>query len=399
MRPDPSPLLRRSRPLASLAGAGAVALLLSGCGAVDDAGDDGDDDGDGAAQAESAPEPVDQNGAGGAAQDPGDLPEPGEPEVVATGLDAPWSITFLPGGDALVSERDSGRIRRVGADGSIDDAGEVPGVNSRGEGGLLGIAVSPDFADDGLLYAYFTSAEDNRIVRMPYDEEANSLGDVEPLVPDIPISGVHNGGRIVFGPDGNLYAGTGDASETGLAQDPDSLGGKVLRMTPDGEAPGDNPFPDSVVFTLGHRNVQGLDFDDDGRLWASEFGQDRVDEVNLLEAGENYGWPEFEGAGGEPEFRDPVVEWDPAEASPSGAAVAEGSFWVASLRGERLWQVPLTGDGAVGTPRDFFDGEYGRLRTVVEAPDGSLWLLTNNTDGRGRPDSEDDRILRVPLSR
>ena len=370
-----------------------LALVLTACGSGGGDGTDGAAADTPAGPTGGTADGTAAPGSGGQDDGPGGG-RPGSPETVATGLDAPWGLGFLPDGSALLTERDTALVKRVDPDGTVTTVGEVPGVNARGEGGLLGLAVSPDFAQDQRLFLYFTSSTDNRIVRTTYDGQA--LGPVEPLVTDIPISGIHNGGRLAFGPDGHLYAGTGDASETGLAQELDSLGGKVLRMTTDGEAPEDNPFPGSLVFTLGHRNVQGLAFDGDGRLWASEFGQDRVDEVNLLEAGGNYGWPQVEGAGGRPEYVDPLVEWAPAEASPSGGAVVGDTFWVAALRGQRLWEVPLQGE-TVGEPRDHLVEELGRLRLVTEAPDGALWLLTNNTDGRGDPREGDDRVVRVPL--
>jgi len=313
--------------------------------------------------------------------------------VLARGLEAPWGLAFLPGGDALISERDSGRLLQVRPDGSVRVLGRLAGVNASGEGGLLGVAVSPHFASDGLVYAYHTAASDNRIVRFRLD----ALDRPRPIVTGIPVSGIHNGGRLVFGPDGMLYAGTGDASTRGHSQDLSSLGGKILRMTPDGRPPADNPVPGSLVFSRGHRNVQGLAFDSSGRLFASEFGQNRFDEVNRIVAGGNYGWPEVEGAGGEPRFRDPLVTWDPDEASPSGAAIAGGALYVAALKGERLWRIPLDGRGGLGRPQALFVGEFGRLRHVALAPDGSLWILTSNRDGRGDPAADDDRIVRVPL--
>jgi len=314
--------------------------------------------------------------------------------VVAGGLQAPWGLAFLPGGDALVTERDTGRLLRVSAEGEVDDLGTVPGVVASGEGGLLGLAVSPDFSADQLVYVYVTGAEDNRIVRMQL--RGGSLGDPEPVLTGIPSGGIHNGGRLVFGPDGLLYASTGEVGETGLSQDRGSLGGKILRMTPDGDVPTDNPFADSLVWSLGHRNVQGLTFDEQGRLWASEFGQNTWDELNLIRKGANYGWPVCEGRCGDNEYVDPVAQWTPDEASPSGVAYADGAVYMAGLRGARLWQIPVDGARA-GRPRDFLTGRYGRLRTVVLAPDGSLWLTTSNRDGRGQPNANDDRILRVEL--
>jgi glucose/arabinose dehydrogenase len=315
----------------------------------------------------------------------------GEPQVVASGLEAPWGLAFLPDGDALVSERDSGRILRVGPGAEPRAVAVVPGVAPGGEGGLLGLAVSPRFDRDQLVYAYFSAEGDNRIVRFRLGG-----GQAEVLLAGIPRAGIHNGGRIAFGPDGRLYVGTGDAAERSTAQDPGSLGGKILRLEPDGDVPADNPDPTSPVWSLGHRNVQGLAWDGQGRLFATEFGQNRVDEVNRIERGGNYGWPEVEGTGGGERFRDPLVTWPTAQASPSGAAIAGDILYVAALRGERLWTVPLDGGGGVGRPQAVLAGAYGRLRHAAVAADGALWVLTSNRDGRGDPADADDRVLRFP---
>ena len=313
------------------------------------------------------------------------------PQVLTTGLEAPWGLAFLPGGDALVSERDTARILRVPAAGGRPSVlTTVPGVLPRGEGGLLGLAVSPNFASDSLVFAYFTARDDNRIVRFRLDRPQ----DLTPIVTGIPKAAIHNGGRLAFGPDGLLYAGTGDAANSALAQDPRSLGGKVLRMTPDGKPA--EPAG-SLVFSRGHRNVQGIAFDDAGRVYAVEFGQNRFDEVNQVVAGSNGGWPEVEGPGtGGGRFLAPITTWDTSESSPSGAAFVDGSLWVAALRGERLWRVPLDGKGGAGPPESLYQGRFGRLRAAERAPDGSLWVLTSNRDGRGDPVAADDRILRLP---
>jgi glucose/arabinose dehydrogenase len=314
----------------------------------------------------------------------------GAAETVASNLEAPWALAFLPGGDALVSERDSARILRLRPGAEPQEVATVPGVAPRGEGGLLGIAVSPDYQRDRLIYAYFSAAGDNRIVRFRPGQAP------QVLLAGIPSAAIHNGGRIAFGPDGMLYAGTGDAADGANAQDLASLGGKILRLRPDGGVPDDNPFPGSPVWSLGHRNVQGLAWDAEGRLFATEFGQNRVDEVNLIERGGNYGWPEVEGTGGGGRFRDPLVTWPVSAASPSGAAIADGTLYAAALRGERLWSVPLDGRGGMGEPRALLAGVYGRLRHAAVAPDGSLWVLTSNRDGRGDPAASDDRVLRFP---
>lgn len=313
--------------------------------------------------------------------------------TVATGLQAPWGVAVLPDGSALVSERDSGRILRVGQ-GSPRPVGVVDGVAALGEGGLLGLASSP-----GWLHVYFTGAEDNRVVRMPWDGE--TLGPPEDVLTGIPKAAIHNGGRIAFGPDGMLYVGTGDAGLASRSQDRASPAGKILRIAPDGSIPPDNPFPGSPVFSLGHRNVQGLAFDRGGRLWASEFGQSDADELNLIAAGSNYGWPDCEGSCGRSRpdadrYVDPVIEWSPTSvASPSGLAVIGDFAYVASLRGQTVWQVPLTGSGS---PVQLDLGDLGRLRTIVTTSDTGLWLSTSNTDGRGDPRNEDDRILALTVS-
>ncbi|WP_019876368.1 PQQ-dependent sugar dehydrogenase [Sporichthya polymorpha] len=328
---------------------------------------------------------------------PGRSPSAGKPTVtgdVVTGLTSPWGLAFLPDGSALVSERDTAKIQRVSPGGKVSTVGTVPGVDHGGEGGLLGIAVGPDFETNPRLYAYFTASDGNRIVRMSY--AADNLGRPEVILDGIDASGIHNGGRLAFGPDGMLYASTGDAADRPTSQDRADLNGKILRMTPDGKPAPGNPDPDSVVWSYGHRNVQGLAWDDADQLWASEFGQNTWDELNRIQAGRNYGWPEVEGDEGGSEFTRPARVWPTSEASPSGLAFAGGSLWMAALRGQRLWQIPVTGTGT-GKPVAHFEGEYGRLRTVALAPDGSLWLITNNTDGRGRPADGDDRILRITL--
>ncbi|TQN32555.1 glucose/arabinose dehydrogenase [Haloactinospora alba] len=323
---------------------------------------------------------------------------PGEPSAVASDLEVPWGMDFLPDGSALVTERDSGRVLRVTPEGDTREVGAVTDAEARGEGGLLGLAVPRDAGERPYVYVYYTTGSDNRITRMRYDPD-DGLGDEEVLVDGIPSASFHNGGRLAFGPDGMLYATTGDAGEGQRAQNPDSLGGKILRMTPEGEPADGNPGGD-LVHSQGHRNVQGLAWDDQDRLFASEFGQDTWDEINLVEPGNNYGWPEVEGTGGGGDYTDPLLTWTPEEASPSGAAIAGGSLWVAALRGQRLWEVPITGDGGdpLGEPREHYATEFGRLRTVDAVPDGEgLWLTTSNRDGRGQPEENDDRILTVPL--
>ena len=320
----------------------------------------------------------------------------GTPRVtgtVASGLDTPWGVAFLPGGSALVTERDTGRIVEI-SDGTTREVGRIDETRAQGESGLLGIAVSPTFDSDRFVYLYVTTGGDNRVLRTTFDGTALAVPEV--ILDRIPAGRIHDGGRMTFGPDGMLYVATGEAGEPDLAQDRNSLGGKILRITGDGEPAPGNPDPVSPVFSLGHRNVQGLAFDDRGRLWASEFGQNDADELNLVTAGANYGWPEVEGIGDSDGFVDPVLTWPVSEASPSGLAWYDGSLWMAGLRGERLWRIDI-GEDEAATAADFLVGEYGRLRTVATAPDGSLWLTTSNRDGRGNPAGDDDRILRLDV--
>ncbi|MFF9176601.1 PQQ-dependent sugar dehydrogenase [Streptomyces sp. NPDC014793] len=321
--------------------------------------------------------------------------------TVAEGLKTPWGLAPLPDGGLLVSSRDDGTITRVDdRTGRETELGTVSGVAAEGEGGLLGIALSPGFASDHMIYAYFTSASDNRVVRMLYDAgkpAGEQLGAPDTVFKGIPKGFIHNGGRIAFGPDRMLYAGTGESGDRGLAQDKKSLGGKILRLTPEGEPAPGNPFPGSPVYSYGHRNVQGLAWDSRQRLFASEFGQDTWDELNAIVPGGNYGWPDAEGRSSGSGFRDPVAQWHTDEASPSGIAYVDGVIWMAGLKGERLWRIPLRGTAASAAPQAFLTGEYGRLRTVVPAGKGKVWLVTSNTDGRGSPKKGDDRVLEVSV--
>ncbi|PSL39183.1 glucose/arabinose dehydrogenase [Labedella gwakjiensis] len=358
----------------------AASLLLSAC----------------AAQPETITSPALSPSAAPAPSPTADALEPvapsGDPVDVTTGLEAPWSVAFV-GETAIVSERDSGRILELADDGSTREVTTVEGVVTGGEGGLLGLTVD----DDERLYVYSTGSDGNRIERYSLTGEPGALGvdDPETILDGIPSARTHNGGRLAIGPDGLLYASVGDAGNRDAPQDPDALGGKILRMTLDGGVPDDNPIEGSLVYSLGHRNVQGLAWAEDGTMFATEFGQDTWDELNLITPGANYGWPVVEGVVGRAEFTDPLQQWNPDDASPSGLAVVGGTLFVANLRGEVLRSVPLA-DTTSST--DYLSGEFGRLRDVVEAPDGSLWVVTNNTDGRGEPTDGDDRILRLPLS-
>ena len=344
----------------------------------------------------SQPTPTDtptdsESGPGTSSGSPG-----GPPEVVDTlveGLEVPWGVDFIPDGDAVVTERISGRVDRVGSGGEVTPLGTVAVAVPQGEAGLLGVAVSPDFETDRTLFLYLTTDIDNRVVRAELD--GSRLGRTTVVLDGIPAGFIHDGGRIAFGPDGQLYVTTGETGNPELAQDPGSLAGKILRITADGDPAPGNPDPGSPVWSLGHRNVQGLAWDDEGRLWASEFGDSTWDELNLVEKGGNYGWPEVEGVGGGSDFIDPALVWPVEDASPSGLAYADGHLWMAGLRGQRLWRIKVSAGGKASQPTAYFTEDYGRLRTVATAPDGLLWLTTSNKDGRGEPTPADDRIILV----
>lgn len=326
--------------------------------------------------------------------------------TVVTGLNVPWGMARLPGGDVLVTSRDTGAITRVNLrSGARTALGTVPqsvsNVSSGGEAGLLGVAVSPHFATDRLIFVYHSTAGDNRVARLRYDESSaggEQLSSYATVLTGIPHAVHHNGGGLAFGPDRMLYASTGDASESSRAQDRGDLAGKILRMTPQGRPASGNPFSGSLVWTLGHRNVQGMAWDASGRMWASEFGDHKADELNLITRGRNYGWPDVEGRGGGSGYTDPVAEWGTDEDSPSGIAIAGGSVWMAALRGQRLWRVPLNGTEVVAQPAAFLNGSYGRLRSVLALDDHTLLLGTSNTDGRSTPRSGDDRLLQLTVS-
>lgn len=309
--------------------------------------------------------------------------QPTVAETINAELRVPWSTVFLPDGTAVISERETARLRTIApgsGNGRAGTLGKVPDVVPGGEGGLLGLALSPDFATDRYLYAYYTSAADNRIARLPLRDQGGTLelGAPEVIFTGIPKASTHNGGRIRFGPDGQLYVGTGDSQRRGQPQDPKALGGKILRLTPEGRPAPGNPFAGSPVYSLGHRNVQGLAWDSAGRLWASEFGPDVDDELNLIVPGGNYGWPEVTGAPRRSGFLDAKVVWpSTAESSPSGLEIVGDTAYLGALRGQRLWAVPLNGEFA-GEPVSYFTRMYGRIRNVSLAPDGRLWVLSNN---------------------
>lgn len=324
-------------------------------------------------------------------------PSDAAPETIATGLESPWSV--IPYEDGyLVSQRDDGAIVHVDTDGSTSEVGEVKGVTSGGESGLHGLALLED-GDDTYLYAYHGAEADNRVVRMRLEREDQGLmlGPSETIVTGIPRADTHNGGRIHFGPDGYLHISTGDAQQRDAAQDEETLGGKILRVDAIGNPAPDNPFGNEV-YSLGHRNVQGFAWTSDGTMWASEFGQNTWDELNRIEPGGNYGWPIVEGIAEDDRFIDPLIQWSPAEASPSGLASKGDSLFLATLRGRQLWIIDTADGGISGQPVAVIpEGVDARLRDATLGTDGNLLILTNNTDGRANPGPEDDRLVLLTL--
>lgn len=308
--------------------------------------------------------------------------------TVASGLDTPWAIAWLPDRRALVTER-PGRVRLLSAAGELreEPVGEVDVVESDGaESGLLGIAVDPEFADNGFVYLYRTVESGNEVARYRFADDRLTEDGV--VVAGIRAGPIHDGGRLAFGPDGQLYITTGETGDSSLAQ-ARGLNGKVLR-TPDFRSDGVRP----EVFTSGHRNVQGIDWEPGtNRLLITELGPDSDDEVNVLRQGANYGWPD---GGGEA----PLVNYEDVIA-PSGATFVSrrGSAWTgdfvfANLVGEQLRRLSFDGE-RVTRNEALLEGEFGRLRDVAEGPDGALYVLTSNRDGRGDPADDDDRILRL----
>ena len=319
--------------------------------------------------------------------------QPSGPVTLLGGLDIAWSVAVLPDGSALVSERNTGRIHHVPKPGSgggrATVAGKLPITRTEGEGGLLGLAVPVDFDADPVFYAYYSTESDNRIAAVPWRD--GTIGEPVVIFSGIPRGRNHNGGRIAFGPDGYLYVGTGEAGDTSLSQNLDSLGGKILRITPDGDPAPGNPFGGSPIWSYGHRNVQGLAWDSRKRLWASEFGQNTFDELNLVEPGKNYGWPEVEGRADNPDYVDPVAEWPTSEMSPSGITVGpDGAVYMAALRGQSVWRVPVKADGTVGMPTRHLQGTYGRIRDI-RFVGSRAWITTSNNDGA-------DRLISLPWS-
>lgn len=336
-------------------------------------------------------------------------------DTIVEGVEIPWSIAFAPDGRIFFTER-MGRLRVVENGMLISSPFAAPDVSAIGEGGLLGVALDPKFDENSLVFAYHTYTEGrkifNRIVR--FKDVGNKGVEQRTIIDQIPGGRNHNGGRIKFGPDGKLYVGTGEVGRRELAQDLGSLGGKILRINPDGSVPEDNPFPNSPVFSLGHRNPQGLDWHPESRkLYSAEHGpsgedgQFAHDEINIIEPKNNYGWPQQVGKGGDDSFTDPLVDTGSETWAPSGIAFYLGvnpeswrnNLFVATLRGGHIHRLVLDESGnSIITQEKLFQEKYGRIRAMVSGPDGALYFSTSNRDGRGRPAENDDRILRLSFS-
>jgi glucose/arabinose dehydrogenase len=330
-------------------------------------------------------------------------------ETVAEGLEVPWELAFSPDGRIFVTER-PGRIRVV-QDGALQSApfATLEQVENVSESGLMGLALHPDFANNGQLFVCYTYRNEdgdlrNRVARLTDDNGTGT--DHQTILDDIPGESRHDGCRLGFGPDGKLYVTMGDATASDAAQDLDSLSGKVLRLEADGSVPSDNPFPDSPVYTYGHRNPQGMDWHPvTGDLFITEHGPDQDDEVNILEPGSNYGWPEVTGRSDNPEYTDPILSFTPPVAIAGAAFYTgdklppswEGDLVFAALRASHLQRVKLQPPDfrTVTSTQVLFDEEFGRLRAVAVSPNGYLYFTTSNRDGRGDPSSEDDKILRL----
>jgi len=338
---------------------------------------------------------------------PGDL----KVESWVEGLVAPWSLVFLPDGRALVSER-PGRIRLI-RDGQLVQKPYLElDVAAFGEGGLMGLELHPDFPEKPYLYAMYTYRDGgelyNRVQR--FHHRGTTAEPEKVLVDRIPGSRYHDGGRLGFGPDGMLYATAGENFKAERAQDREILSGSILRIAPDGSIPPDNPFPGSPIWSIGHRNPQGLAWHPEtGDLFSSEHGPSGEyglrghDIVNVIEKGKNYGWPREVGVGGLPEYEDPLIMWKPAT-PPAGMTFWRGKLYLATLGSETLMRIGLSHrngkeyrilsiEGLFASSRR--DSVYGRLRAAVTGPDGALYILTSNRDGRGRPREGDDKILRI----
>lgn len=325
-------------------------------------------------------------------------------EVVATNLDTPWEISFAPDGRVFITER-PGRIRVIEAGKLQEQPYATLNAVESGEGGQLGLVLDPEFAQNRYLYAYYTTKNGdgklvNRLVRLV---EENRKAREDKVLLEGPAASIHDGGRVDIGPDGKLYASLGDSSEKNLAQNREAMAGKIVRLNLDGSVPSDNPFPGSPVYSYGHRNPQGLAWHPETkRLYAPEHGPQGHDELNLIQPGGNYGWPELSGKGGAPRYIDPILESGNGTWAPSGATFISQGPWrnnlfFSALRGKSLHRVVLDANNPAQVIKDeeLFKDQYGRLRTARTGPDGALYVLTSNRDGRGTPAAGDDRVLKI----
>lgn len=319
------------------------------------------------------------------------VPVPQAPEVIAENLNFPWELVFLPDGGMLLTER-AGTLLLLGQNGSRIP---VEGVLHVGEGGLLGMALHPDFATNGWIYLFLTSTQGleivNRVERYVYKD--HTLSERVLILEGIRGAPIHDGGRIKFGPDGMLYITTGDSGNADLSQDRDSLNGKILRVKDDGSIPVDNPFG-TAIWSYGHRNPQGLDWDSQGRLWATEHGPSGLesgkDEVNLIEPGKNYGWPVIRGSQTQEGMVTPVIESGSNDTwAPSGATIVNDVLYYTGLRGQALYKVPVEGM-SLEKLEVLYKGQFGRIRNVVLGPDGRLYLMTSNGNGA-------DKVIAIPV--
>lgn len=315
--------------------------------------------------------------------------------VYALNLQVPWGLAFLPDGKLFVTER-KGQVRLVSKDGRLQEEPVLTiDVKQEGESGLHGITLHPDFKNNQKVYLYYTYSSDgdrslNKVVSYKFTGE--KLTEPQTVVENIPGAVFHDGGRIKFGPDGFLYITTGDALQPSLAQNKEALAGKLLRVTDEGKPAPDNPFGNQI-YSYGHRNPQGITWDDSGRLWETEHGQSAQDEVNLIKASENYGWPDVRGDQTKEGIISPVIQSGTETWAPAGLAYFDGSLYFGGLRGQALFEAKINGEKL--DLRRHFEKEFGRIRDVIVGPDNMLYISTSNRDGRGLPRTDDDKIIRV----
>ncbi len=327
------------------------------------------------------------------------LKAPNKIETVAKNLEIPWAIDFLPNGSILFTER-SGKLKLISKN-KVTTAAQIPDVKVYGEGGLMGLAVHPDFKSNNYIYLYYTYSGSNdqtrnRVVRYKYIN--NQLTDRVILIDNIPGAIYHNGGRLKFGPDKFLYITTGDSLEPSLAQNTNSTAGKILRVTDDGKMAPGNPF-NNLVYSFGHRNPQGLAWDSSGRLWETEHGRSNpsgYDEINLIMKGKNYGWPEIQGTEKKEGMEAPLAQSGQETWAPAGAIFYKDSLFFGGLKGQALFELKINNGNAIITKHLL--EKYGRIRDVTFGPDNLLYISTSNRDGRGSPTEDDDRIFQIDPS-